>query len=548
MEIKKVKIKNFRSIKNMEFWFPESGLLVLVGANNAGKSNIVRAINNILGENWWGKNVDDIDFYMRNPNNSIYIRIDFDNDRYVEYNSSEGWPKYFDEYNNQIYQSQGNVKDDFPCSYLPANREISQTLSFHKWSLMGKVAKSFNRLIKERGKEQILEEKFKEIMQILDEIDEFKRFKQDFISYFEEMQADTPYRLKIDFKPFTPLNYFKTINILANDNTLGDDFNIDIEELGEGNRNLIILSLLRSYAKNFKRDAQGLLIIEEPEIYMHPQARKHLLSIFKEIVSNSDIQIIITTHSSDFIETEYFDNIGLVYKTKDEGTKIKQVSKQDLVSFSNETGASGKSTIDNIVEFYSITSNEKLKEGFFAKKIILVEGDTEEICLPLLLERVGINIHKLGVSVIGVGGKAQIPKYWRLFFKFDIPILVIFDNDVRKNEKERNNEIIASCFNIEKESIENCEIYRVFEGRYKQQLIVFENDFETATKKDFYRYCDSKGKCNKFDEFEKEAKSFGLRKAQKHRYILRRILADLEYKNYIPNFIEPIIQFINNPK
>lgn len=548
MEIKKVKIKNFRSIKNMEFWFPESGLLVLVGANNAGKSNIVRAINNILGENWWGKNVDDIDFYMRNPNNSIYIRIDFDNDRYVEYNSSEGWPKYFDEYNNQIYQSQGNVKDDFPCSYLPANREISQTLSFHKWSLMGKVAKSFNRLIKERGKEQILEEKFKEIMQILDEIDEFKRFKQDFISYFEEMQADTPYRLKIDFKPFTPLNYFKTINILANDNTLGDDFNIDIEELGEGNRNLIILSLLQSYAKNFKRDAQGLLIIEEPEIYMHPQARKHLLSIFKEIVSNSDIQIIITTHSSDFIETEYFDNIGLVYKTKDEGTKIKQVSKQDLVSFSNETGASGKSTIDNIVEFYSITSNEKLKEGFFAKKIILVEGDTEEICLPLLLERVGINIHKLGVSVIGVGGKAQIPKYWRLFFKFDIPILVIFDNDVRKNEKERNNEIIASCFNIEKESIENCEIYRVFEGRYKQQLIVFENDFETATKKDFYRYCDSKGKCNKFDEFEKEAKSFGLRKAQKHRYILRRILADLEYKNYIPNFIEPIIQFINNPK
>jgi hypothetical protein len=45
------------------------------------------------------------------------------------------------------------------------------------------------------------------------------------------MQSDSPYKLKVDFKAFSPLNYFKTINILANDSSVDEEFNIDIEEL-----------------------------------------------------------------------------------------------------------------------------------------------------------------------------------------------------------------------------------------------------------------------------------------------------------------------------
>ena len=52
MKLSQVKINNFRSIKTLDFNFPESGILVLAGANNAGKSNIIRAINNILGVDW----------------------------------------------------------------------------------------------------------------------------------------------------------------------------------------------------------------------------------------------------------------------------------------------------------------------------------------------------------------------------------------------------------------------------------------------------------------------------------------------------------------
>jgi putative ATP-dependent endonuclease of OLD family len=276
---------------------------------------------------------------------------------------------------------------------------------------------------------------------------------------------------------------------------------------------------------------------------MHPQARRHLLKIFKEIVRNSNIQIMITTHSSTFIETEHFENIALVYKTKEKGTKIIQVSKNDLVKFSNETGAAGKSTVENITDFYALTSNERLKEAFFAKKIILVEGDTEELCFPLLLTKAGIDINKRGISVIGVVGKPQIPKYWRLFYKFNIPMLVVFDNDIDKSSNKRNNETIAECFDISVDNIEKIEdskVFKLINGRFGQKLLIFNNNFETATKMDFEKYCQSNGLNNRYEEFKRESEELGLRKAQKHRYIVKKIID--EFPDYIPEFINEIKQ------
>ncbi len=64
MKLKRMVIENFRSIKHIEFDFPASNLLILVGGNNAGKSNIIRAVNNILGPDWWSHaRLEIYDFY-----------------------------------------------------------------------------------------------------------------------------------------------------------------------------------------------------------------------------------------------------------------------------------------------------------------------------------------------------------------------------------------------------------------------------------------------------------------------------------------------------
>lgn len=534
MKIKEIAIKNFRSIQDEVIRFPDSGILTLVGPNNAGKSNILRAIDNLLGDSWFsGDRAELNDYYMKDRKNTIEIQITFDDERNVKFNSDEKWPTYYRDSSYKMpYGS--NIKDDFPCTYLSANRDLSKNLQFKSYELMGKIAKSFNERIGDSIKSN-LKTKFDEIMTELDKVQGFLDFKSDFSNYFDELQSDSPYRLKVDFKAFSPINYFRTINILANDSSVNEDFDIDPVELGEGNKSLMLFALIRSYAKNFKQDANGILAIEEPEIYLHPQARRHLYQIFREITEESNIQIIYTTHSPDFLSTEDFSSIGLVSKDGEEGTKVKTVTENELVKFSIQTGVpKEKTNIDNIKQFYATTSDFRLNEGFFAKHLILVEGDTEELCLPLLFDRLGLKYFSSGISIIGVEGKNQIPKYWRLFKSFSINISVVFDSDSDGNQN------IASCFGLNQGEIEkNIEKIKKIET-INQNLFVFEKDFETALKKDF-------NNDGEWDEYEKQAKEIikptnGGQKGQIGRYIVQQILNN--HQEYKPAFLNDLVSKI----
>ncbi len=548
MKIKKIIIQNYRSIKEEEIIFPKSGILALVGPNNAGKSNILKAINNILGDSWFNaERAEKNDFYLKDLNNKVYTEILFDNgsSAKIDFSGNTKWIDYSDVNGKKLYSQ---IKEEFPCTFLPAERSLQKNLQFRSYEIMGKIAKRFNG--KAETKKVELEEKFAEIMTILDSVDGFLGFKSDFVKYFDDMQSDNPYKLKVDFKAFTPLNYFKTINILANDTSVNRAYDIDIEELGEGNKSLILFALLRSYAKNFKQEATGILAVEEPEIYLHPQARRHLFQIFKEIVSESSIQIIYTTHSPDFVSTEDFDSIGLVTKESNEGTKVKRLSKADLVSFSKQTGVpESKITEENITEFYSTTSNAKLNESFFAKKLLLVEGETEEICLPILFKIYGIDVNSNGISIIAVEGKNQIPKYWRIFKSFNIDIYTLFDSDNSNPEKVKSNENLAKCFNCTTSELTEVEdLIKVVnvhkESIFSQKLFVINKDFEACIKKDIDDYCILNFVDNKYNVFEQEAIDIikptpKAQKGQVARYIIKKILA--EYPDYKPTFMKTLI-------
>lgn len=556
MKIKKISIENFRSIWIEEIIFPESWILALVWPNNAWKSNIMKAIYNILWDNWFNWERAELnDFFMKNKDFDIKIKIIFTDWKRVEFDSKEGWASYFSASNQKINQwnipewSTWSVKDDFPCTLLPANRSLEKNLQFRSYELMGKIAKKFNEKAKERKVE--LETKFWEVMDILNAVDWFSGFKSDFIDFFNEMQSDSPYKLKVDFKAFSPLNYFKTINILANDSSVDEEFNIDIEELWEWNKSLILFSLLRSYAKNMKQEATGILAIEEPEIYLHPQARRHLYSIFQEIVRESNIQIIYTTHSPDFISTEEFDSLWLVSKHPEEWTQLKIVTKKELVDFSVNTWVPiNKTNIENIKSFYSSTSNFRLNEWFFAKKLFLVEWETEEFCLPLLFSIFWIDCNSKWISIIWVNWKNQIPKYWRLFKSFWIDCYVIFDND-KKNTNDCWNSNIASCFNVQEADIENLWPWIFYKSInafrvdiFEQKLSVFWKDFENALKEDFKKYCEDNRLTNNYDTYLTEANTiikptWNWQKWQISRFVVKEIIKN--YTNYKPKFIEQIL-------
>ena len=537
MKLSKIKIKNFKSIKELEFDYPESGILVLVGENNSGKSNIIRAIDLICGESWIGKEkLEEHDYYLRNKNLEIEINLFFDNGKSVKFSPNESkWGiTYFLnwEQTQRVPFNSNGIKEDFPSTYLGADRTLDKHLSFYDWTLIGRIRKAFHKNVNDDIKEQ-LNAKFVELVEIFDTVPGFSNFKTDFSDFYSSLLPKFKTQLEVDFQPFTPTNYFKTMQILGIDPESADK-PLDLSELGEGARNLILIALLKSFAKNFKSIdgiMNGILALEEPELFLHPQARRHLFSELRDI-ANSGMQVIISTHSDSFIDTEFFDEIGRVVKIDDEEnegklyTKLITCSKTTLLNHCISTGVpANKVTLASLQEYYKTTSNIKLNEGFFARYLILVEGETEELTIPELLESLDIDCNPMGISVIGVNGKNQIPKYWRLYSKFNIPIIVVIDNDNSPN-KTSSNTNIANCFGLTiADIIDNVDIVKVVNSNTdpSSKIVILEQDFETAFKKELI----SQDHDGRYEEFETEAKELikpigNQQKGVIARYIVRK--------------------------
>lgn len=550
MKLARVEIKNFRSIKSLELSFPRSGFLVLVGANNAGKSNVIRAIDNLCGDQWFGKEkTQDHDFYLRNRSNKISISLAFDNRTKAVWDSDEGWPAFYGPDGSKRWKER--VKDLFPCVYLAADRTFDKHMAFYDSSLVGRIRKAFQQ--KARPVEDELKQKFGEVVAVFDQVPGFADFKRDFSDLFAAMQADTDAKLAIDFMPYTPSNYFKTMQVVAEDPDLGQK--LDMDELGEGTRNMVLLALLRSYARNFRGaqdELHGILALEEPEIYMHPQARRHLFKALREIAS-AGMQVVISTHSASFIDTEFFDSIGRVVKVDDDDepgrkyTTVHRVTRPGLVELCRRTGVPvAKVTEANVTEFYKTTSNPMLNEAFFARCVILVEGDTEELAFPVFLEARGVDCDLMGISVISVRGKNQIPKYWRLFRAFDIPTVAVADSDDDDaGEKRRSNIGLSSCFGVELDDILDVDLAKVVRRAVEPEgaLVVLEGDYETSLLKDLGSQLPDVG--TKLDAWEAEAKALirpvgTQNKGQIARYIARKLVA--EHPGLQPKFVDLITE------
>ncbi len=98
--------------------------------------------------------------------------------------------------------------------------------------------------------------------------------------------------------------------------------------------------------------------------------------------------------------------------------------------------------IDNLRSKYSLK--------FPIKKLIIVEGITEENLLPVFAKKLGYDFDKLGIYILGAGGKSKSPSlYIKLRDKLNIPVILLFDNDAvsvcntLKKQLKRNDKIIV---------------------------------------------------------------------------------------------------------
>ena len=496
--LKKITVENYRSIgeEPIEIKFPSDCPTILLGENNAGKSNLIRSIELLFGEyHPKYKKLENYDHFSRDETNKISIDAEVSNfktrlGRNGEYSCSgfkyscvKGEESEFlavqaEDGSTNRYIS-NILREELLCVVVNAEQNLNYQLSYSsKYTLLSKVTKAFHdKLIEDEDRVEKLKEMFENIKSTFLGVEEFKTFNENMSSIAGQMLSNMSHALKIDFSAYDPSNYFKTLRVHPSE----DGQTRAYEELGTGQQQILALSFAHAYAKSFL--GQGLIfVLDEPEAHLHPLAQKWLAKQMFQMALDG-LQLIITTHSPYFINLEFIDGIYLV--SKDEQTKINHTNAKELAEYCKATGAS-KADEQTIVPFYSSHSKPHILNGFFAKKIILVEGETEELALPSYFEKVGLDTLKEGIAIIGVSGKGNLAKWWRLFKCYKIPTFVCFDNDTKDDKNNTKRTEALKAIGIDDGEIEG--LLNSADWNINSNFCVFGADFETTMRNSFERY------------------------------------------------------------
>jgi len=422
MKISKLEIRNFRSIKHLVIEPRE--LCALIGPNSVGKTNILKAIDLVLGEGWVTKAKVARELF-NNPKELLFIEIYFDPSVeyfYIDRNGQERKsivnsiklemrlePELFVKTtinNGSDFYYQENFKKEYHFIYIPASRDLTDELRVSQWTLLGKLMKAIhgNYLKKYDNDEDRLKKEFAEKIKpakdfLEDDFDPnpksitFKKFIDTFRKYCKINSAG----IANDFIPelsIYNLNWFyKTLQIHIKEDFYDKYF--DAEEVGTGMQNLLLISIFQTYAELM--GGRVIFGIEEPENFLYPNAQRSLYQSFRELSKNS--QIFYTTHNPNFIDAYYAYEIEILQKAKEKGT-INLPKNRDYLNEENAEKEKHK--------IYTHFNKER-NELFFARKVILVEGNADKILWTTLAkERWNIDLEKEGIVIIECGGKGGV--------------------------------------------------------------------------------------------------------------------------------------------
>lgn len=490
MRIKRLQISNFRSLKTLDIQVPQ--ICALVGPNNSGKSNILLALYRILARDWVTVNsFSENDVYCREPDLDIIIeatltppaqykafkyaepveipKIGFEYSRYhkgekkgqrrLEQSCSkldggdiqvlkEAPRKGKAHAYKRLIGIPPEIRDQIPLIYIGTHRSIKDHLPAARNSLLRPLLEDIDRNLHdpanlvtiqdEKGQEVRIarSERYRALMEEilgLLRTDEFNALEKSIktealrqLGFDPDTDTDA---LDFFFSPFDTMDFYRSLDLCVREG----EFVVSATELGEGVQNALVLAILQAFEARRKQGA--ILLIEEPEMFLHPQKQRSLNKTLRRIGETN--QIIYTTHSPHFVSVPDYDEVLIVRKDGNDT----YVTASDL-------------PMDDV-------RREKLRkeldpernELFFATRLLLVEGDTEKLAFPEYAKRLELDIDRAGATIVEVGGKKSLLEFAKIAQSFKIPTGVVYDRDSsdfsnhRDDEQSYNDELDALAGN-----------------------------------------------------------------------------------------------------
>lgn len=461
MKIRKLQIKNFKSIENMELDHLEQAL-ILVGKNSTGKTAVLDAIRAVGGE----YEIEESDFREGHPAISVMVELElleedlrflYSLGKVSRFRKYDVWFQDFQKklpsfregvltftfyakwqskvyYNDGIRKNNPWIKEVFPqVFYLDAQRNLENfqegLLSYIESDLLKQMRENacvFDRrrvcnhcfeCIPVLERKTVSELNVLETAKLLDyklyqwNLDEFSRKVNENYrrnggteEIIYSMNLDWNQLLRVKTESYAPQQNYKQ----------------PITKLAKGMRSVYLLSLLETYAEEGQQ-YPGIIIIEEPEIYLHPQMQTVAGEILYHLSKKN--QVMFTTHSANMLSN---------FNTK----QIRQIMlDEDGASFALE-----HTSISRVLDDLGYSAADLMNVDF----VFIVEGKQDKCRLPLLLQKYYSEIYdKNGqlsrIAIIATNSCTNIKAYANLKYMNQLYLkdrfLMIRDGDGQNPEE-----------------------------------------------------------------------------------------------------------------
>lgn len=167
--------------------------------------------------------------------------------------------------------------------------------------------------------------------------------------------------------------------------------------------------------EKLRRAHLTILAIEEPENSLSPFFLSRIMNQARDIAALDSAQVLISSHSASILSRIEPDEVR--YFRLDTNSRTSSVKSLTLPDDATEAGKYVRLAVRAYPELY------------FARFVILGEGDSERIVLPLLAEAMDIPLDPSFVPVVPLGGRHVI-HFWRLLDTLQIPHATLLDLDL----------------------------------------------------------------------------------------------------------------------